>query len=67
MSVEQRGAHEGGGRTQGVGAPPASWLPRWLLDVHSKSSGSRLFQKSRPRRFISFGLRLIFFFCETLK
>ena len=22
MSVEQRGAHEGGGRAQGVGAPP---------------------------------------------
>ena len=33
--------------------PPASWPPRWLLDVHSKSSGSRLFQKSRSRRFHS--------------
>ena len=52
-SVEPRGAHEGGGRAQGVGAPPASWLPRWLLDVHSKSSGSRLFRKSRSRRFHS--------------
>ena len=39
-SVEQRGAHEGGGRAQGVGAPPASWPPRLFLDVHSKSSGS---------------------------
>ena len=26
-SVEQRGAHEGGGGAQGVGAPPASWPP----------------------------------------
>ena len=42
-----RGAHEG------EGAPPASWTPCWLLDVHSKSSGSRLFQKSRSRWFHS--------------
>ena len=53
MSVEQRGAHEGGGRAQGVGAPPTSWLPRLLLDIHSKSSGSCLFRKSRFRRFHS--------------
>ena len=33
--------------------PPTSWFPRLLLDVHSKSSGSRLFQKSRSRRFHS--------------
>ena len=26
-SVEQRGAHEGGGRAQGVGTPPALWPP----------------------------------------
>ena len=26
-SVELRRAHEGGGRAQGVGAPPASWPP----------------------------------------
>ena len=38
---------------EGEGAPPASWPPCWLLDVHSKSSGSRLFQKSRSRRFHS--------------
>ena len=40
-----RGSHEAGGRAQGVGTPPASWTPCWLLDVHSKSPGSRLFQK----------------------
>ena len=38
---------------RGVGTPPASWPPRLFLDVHSKSSGSRLFQKSRSRRFHS--------------
>ena len=52
-SVEPRGSHEGGGRQGGVGAPPASWPPRMFLDVHSKSSGSCLFQKSRSRRFHS--------------
>ena len=31
--------------------PPISWEPRLLLDLHSKSSGSRSFQKSRSRRF----------------
>ena len=43
--VEPRGAYEGEGSPRGVGALPASWPPRWLLDVHFKSSGSRLFQK----------------------
>ena len=52
-SVEPRGAHEGGGRAQGGRRAPASWPPRWLLDVHSESSGSRLFQKSRSRSFHS--------------
>ena len=33
--------------------PQPSWLPRLLLDLHSKSSGSRSFQKSRSRRFHS--------------
>ena len=33
--------------------PPISWEPRLLLDLHSKSSGSRSFQKSRSRRFHS--------------
>ena len=35
------------------GRPPISWEPRLLLDLHSKSSGSRSFQKSRSRRFHS--------------
>ena len=46
-----------GGRPRGPrdrGArPPISWEPRLLLDLHSKSSGSRSFQKSRSRRFHS--------------
>ena len=33
--------------------PPASWPPRFFLDVHSKSPGLRLFQKSLSRRFHS--------------
>ena len=53
-SGETRGAHESGGRAHPPRArPPASWPPRLLLDLHSKSSGSRSFQKSRPRRFHS--------------
>ena len=40
-SVDARGAHETGGRL------------RLLLELHSKSSGSRSFQKSRSRRFHS--------------
>ena len=51
--MEQQGAHEGGGRTWGVGAPPTSWASCWLLDVGSKSPGSCSFQKSRSRRFHS--------------
>ena len=46
-----------GGRLRGPrdrGARPTlSWPPRLLLDLHSKSSGSRPFQKSRSRRFHS--------------
>ena len=42
------------GHTQeGWAHPPVSWLPRKLLDLHSKFSGSRSFQKSRSRRFHS--------------
>ena len=33
--------------------PTLSWPPRLLLDLHSKSSGSSSFQKSRSRRFLS--------------
>ena len=40
-------------RPGGVGAPPTSWLPGSFLDIGSKSSGSRLFQKSCSRRFHS--------------
>ena len=53
MSVEQQGAHEGGGRAWGVGTPPTSWPPYWFLDVGSKSPGSRSVRKSRSRRFHS--------------
>ena len=53
MSMELRGAHEGGGAPKGQAHLPASWPPRFFLDVHSKSSGSRLFQKSLSRRFHS--------------
>ena len=35
------------------GRPPISWKLRLLLDLHSKSFGSRSFQKSRFRRFHS--------------
>ena len=52
--VDARGAHKGGGRAHPQGACRApSWPPRLFLDFHSKSSGSRLFQKSRSRRFHS--------------
>ena len=51
--MEQQGPTRVEGTPRGVGAPPASWLPRSFLDVQSKSSGSRFFQKSRSRRFHS--------------
>ena len=35
------------------GLPPPSWSLRLFLDFHSKSYGSRLFQKDRSRRFHS--------------
>ena len=53
MSVEQRGPHEGGGRAQGVGAPPTSWLPGSFFYIGSKSPGSCSFRKSRSLRFHS--------------
>ena len=51
----------GGGRPRGprdrearpVGGATLSWPPRLLLDLHSKSSGSRSFQKSCSQRFHS--------------
>ena len=47
-----RGPRDKGHALQG-GRPPISWEPWLLLDLHSKSSGSRSFQKSRSRRFHS--------------
>ena len=46
-SVDARGPTRVGARR----APP--WLPPMLLDVHSKSPGSHLFQKDRFLRFHS--------------
>ena len=51
--MEQQGAHKGGGRVVGVGAPPTSWPPLLCLDVGSKSPGSCSLRKSRSRRFHS--------------
>ena len=53
-SVAARGAHKTGGRAQRGWARPPITLPPWLLlGLHSKSSGSRSFRKSRSRRFHS--------------
>ena len=46
-----RGPQDTGARPIGGGRPPTLWEPRLLLELHSKSSGSRSFQKSRSRRF----------------
>ena len=48
-----RGPRDRGRALQGWACPPPSWPPRLFLDFYSKSSGSRLFQKDRPRRFHS--------------
>ena len=48
-----RGPGDRGRAQEGWVRPPISWPPRLLLDLHSKSSGSRSFQKSRSRRFHS--------------
>ena len=42
-----------GGAPYRGGRPPLSWKLWLLLDLHSKSSGSRSFKKSRSRRFHS--------------
>ena len=47
-----RGPRDRGRALQGA-RPPISWLSRLLLDLNSKLSGSRSFQKSRSRRFHS--------------
>ena len=48
-----RGPRDRGARLVGGARPTISWPSRLLLDLHSKSSGSRSFQKSRSRRFHS--------------
>ena len=53
MSVELRGAHEGGGAPTPLGAPPSSWKLHGLPNLYSKSPGLRLFQKVLSRRFHS--------------
>ena len=54
MSVDQQGAHKGGGRPWvGGGAPPTSWPPLFFLVIGSKSPGSCSLRKSRSRRFHS--------------
>ena len=45
-----RGLGDRGRAQEGWACPPISWPPRLLLDLHSKSCGSCLFQKSRSRR-----------------
>ena len=47
------GPRRQGARPGGWERPPISWPLRLLLDFHSKSSGSRLFQKACSRRFHS--------------
>ena len=47
-----RGPGDRGRAQEEWARPPISWPPRLLLDLHSKSSGSRLFQ-TRSRRFHS--------------
>ena len=48
-----RGPWDRGARPIGGACPPISWRLRLFLDLHSTSSGSRSFQKSRSRRFHS--------------
>ena len=68
MSVEQHAAHEGGGRALGGRRGP---LPRAFLVAFLMWGPSPLdhvcSENHVPEGFIPFGLRLIFFFCETLK
>ena len=63
VGIYRRKEYVGGAQAR----PPPSWLPGSFLDVGSKSPGSCSFQNHVPEGFIPFGLRLIFFFCETLK
>ena len=49
----RQGARPIGGAPYRGARTPILWGPRKLLDLHSKLSGSRSFQKSRSRRFRS--------------
>ena len=53
LGGRSRGPRERGHAQEGWARPPISWPPLLLLGLHSKSSGSRSFQKSRSRRFHS--------------
>ena len=53
MSVAAQEDHETGGAPYRGACPTLSWPPWLLLDLHSKSSGSRSFQKSCSQRFHS--------------
>ena len=48
-----RGPGDRGRAQEGWARPPISWPPQLLLDLHSKSSGSCSFQKSRSQTFHS--------------
>ena len=53
ISGRPRGPRDRGRAQRGWAHPPISWPPRLLLDLHSKSPGSRSFQKSCSLRFHS--------------
>ena len=61
-----RGAHEVGGRDQGGALHPRGRLVAFLTEGPSLLDLVRS-KNHAPEGFIPFGLRLIFFFCETLK
>ena len=66
--MELRGAHEGGGRAY---PPGRALLPRGRLAEFQTSTPSLMdcFRSKKDHRegFIPIGLRLVFFFSETLK
>ena len=67
-SVEQQGAHEGGGRAWGEQVrPPTSWPHVSWLDIGSKSPELHSLRKSRSRRFHSVWTPFDIPFFETLK
>ena len=47
-SMERQGAHETGGRAQGVGAPPPSWIGCGPHGLDSFASIFYIFQKVPP-------------------